>query len=91
MTMSVATLEILEQGQFTSAQARALTKALELESATRRDDIATKSDMLELRHILEIKMEAQKAELVRWVFTVGAGQLAVVLGAVYFMCAQLKG
>jgi len=103
--MSLATLEILEQAQFPPGQARAIARAMEIDGAARRDDLVTKSDLRhdvgELRHSLEariddrfgkleLRIEAQKAELVRWVFTAVIGQMAVTLGFTYFMLLHLR-
>jgi len=108
MSMSLATLEILEQAQFPPGQARAIAKAMEIDSAARREELATKADLAvvrrdidELRHTLEariddrfgkleLRMETQKAERVRWVFTVIIGQMAVTLGFTYFMLQYLR-
>jgi hypothetical protein len=48
--MSLAALEILEEAQFASAQARAIARVLEVESLVRREELATKADLSELRH-----------------------------------------
>ena len=95
--MSLATLEILEQAQFPPGQARAIAKALEIDGAARREDSAAKVDLAEFRHAMderlgkmELRTETQKAELVRWVFTVVIGQTAVTLGFTYFMLQHLR-
>jgi ribosomal protein L29 len=64
--MSLAALEILEQAQFPPAQARVIARVLEAESVARREDLATKADLAELR-------QASKAELAEFQQATKAG------------------
>jgi hypothetical protein len=63
MAMSVAVLEILEEAQFPPAQARALTRVLEIEAASHREELATKSDLLATRADIARLQEITKADL----------------------------
>ena len=90
MSMSLASLEILEQAQFPRAQARAIARAIEMDSLTHRDYVATKVDLAELRHTLELKIESVKSDFLQRMYIAILGQMAVLLGAVYFMFTHLR-
>ncbi len=88
--MQAATLEILEKARVSPEQARAIAQAIEIELVAQRDTLATKLDLADLRRELEVKIEAAKSELVRWVFLCILGQTAVLLGAAYFFVTRLR-
>lgn len=85
-TMQAATLEILEKAKFPSEQARAVAQAIEIELIAQRDVLATKTDI----HALDVRIEAVKSDLVRWVFLCILGQTAMLLGAAYFFVTRLR-
>ena len=59
MGVQPASLEVLEKAAVPPAQARAIVQAIEIEIAGARDTLATKQDMLTLRH----EMAELRAEL----------------------------
>ena len=50
MAVQPASLEVLEKAAFPPAQARAVVQAIEIEIAGAKDTLATKQDILMLRH-----------------------------------------
>ena len=83
------------------SQARAILKVMELEIKAHEEVLATKSDLREAVHGLELRMESMRSELMaeikglegklmRWVFTCMLGQTAVIAGAVYFALTHLR-
>jgi hypothetical protein len=87
--MQAASLEVLEKAGVASPQARAFAQAIEIELDARRDTLATKLDLRELRLELKGDMHALRAEIVRWVFLVILGQTVVLTGVGYFFVEQL--
>jgi len=91
-------LEILEKTQLPTNQARAILNVMELEITAREEVLVTKSefreamlaskaDLLGAVHGLELKLEAQRADLigeikgtVRWNFAFWVAQLAAIAG-----------
>src|SRR5437773_10869904 len=60
MAVQAASLEILEKAAVPPAQARAIVQAIEIEIAGAKDTLATKQDILILRHeIAELRPELQ--------------------------------
>src|SRR5438105_4194916 len=58
MAVQAASLEILEKAAVPPAQARAIVQAIEIEIAGAKDTLATKQDVLILRHeIAELRTE----------------------------------
>jgi len=97
VVMSLTSLEILEQAQFPPAQARAIARAIEIDSLAHREDLATKADLAELRHSLELAIEGVKTDCSQRMYDFShriylaiLGQTAVILGAVYFMFTHLR-
>jgi hypothetical protein len=92
--MQTASLDILEKTQLPPNQARAILQVMESELASHDHLLATKADLLdglhrlELNiHQLELKIEAQRADLigeiqgtVRWNFAFWIAQLAAIAG-----------
>jgi hypothetical protein len=69
------TVKSLTAAGFTDAQAEALTAAVKRAVDTDLSNIATKTDIGELRR----EMSEMKAELVKWVVGVGFAQVATIL------------
>jgi hypothetical protein len=97
MAMSVATLEILEQAQFSPVQARALARVLEVEAAAHRSDLATKGDIAELRTDiaklearLEVKIESAKGDNMRFTILTMLGQSTLLAGVMYFLLENAR-
>jgi hypothetical protein len=99
--MQTASIEILEKTQLSTEQARGILRAMELECAALKDIFATKGDLHEAFHSMEIVIERARAELLaeirslegrltRWVFTCIMGQTALLVGAVYFAITHLR-
>ena len=85
--MKTSSLELLERTQLPPAQARAILQVMESELAARDSVLAFKADLLSAIHGLELKLEAQRAELigeikgtVRWNFAFWVAQLAAIAG-----------
>lgn len=74
MAVQMESLEILEQASFSQAQARAIARVIEAEAPSRRDDLATKLDLLNL-----------KTELMRSTFAAILGQTAVLTDIMYVL------
>ena len=94
MTMQAASLEILEKAALPPAQARAIVQAIEIAGA--KDTLATKHDMLLLRHEITEKLSELRSEIhaaasanVRQMYAAMLGQLAVLLGVAYFFVNHL--
>ena len=94
MTMQAASLEILEKAALPPAQARAIVQAIEIAGA--KDTLATKHDMLLLRHEVTEKLGELRSEIhaaasanVRQMYAAMLGQLAVLLGVAYFFVNHL--
>jgi len=90
MAMSVAALEILEQAQFSSVQARAIARVLEVESIAHRDELATKADLSRVEARLEVRIENAKGENMRWTFLVMIGQVTLLAGIMYFLLQSFQ-
>ena len=56
MAMSLAVLETLEKAEFPPVQARALAHVFEAESAARQSELATKSDLTQLRQATQFDL-----------------------------------
>ena len=90
--MKTSSLEVLERTLLPPAQARAILQVMESELAAHESSLATKADLLATRadllgglHRLELKLEAQRADLigeikgtVRWNFAFWVAQLAAI-------------
>jgi len=63
VTMQAASLEILEKAALPPAQARAIVQAIEIEIAGAKDTLATKHDMLLLRHEVTEKLGELRSEI----------------------------
>jgi hypothetical protein len=54
MSMQAESLDVLEKASVAPAQARAIVRAIEIEIAGAKDTLATKNDLLVLRHDFEV-------------------------------------
>jgi hypothetical protein len=94
--MQAASLEILEKAALPPAQARAIVQAIEIEIAGAKDTLATKQDLLMLRHEVTEKLSELRSEIhaaassnVRQMYAAMLGQLAVLLGTAYFFVSHV--
>ena len=92
--MKTTSLEILERTQLSPEQARAILQVMESELAahdgavaSKGDLLAAKADLLSGLHGLELKLEAQRSDLIgeikgaiRWNFAFWVAQLAAIAG-----------
>jgi hypothetical protein len=95
MGVQAASLEILEKAALPPAQARAIVQAIEIEIAGAKDTLATKHDVLLLRHEvteklseLRIEIHATSGSQLRQMYAAMLGQLAVLLGVSYFFLSH---
>lgn len=84
--MQTTSLDLLEKAKLPPDQARAILKVMEAEFATQHHELATKSDL----HVLELKLESVRSELVRWVFVCTFGQTAILAGVIYFVLTYVR-
>jgi hypothetical protein len=96
MPMQAESLEVLEKADVPSAQARAIVRAIEIEIAGAKDTLATKHDVLMLRHEMaeirgELKSEihASASSITRQMYASMLGQMAVLLGIAYFFVTNI--
>ena len=106
MPVQPASLEVLEKAAVPPAQARAIVRAIEIEIAGASETLATKQDMLILRHeMAELRadlrqemtnlrhgLELKIASTVTQPHLYGAilGQMALLLGIAYFFVTHLQ-
>ena len=106
MAVQPASLEVLEKAAVPPAQARAIVQSIEIEIAGARDTLATRQDMLILRHeMAELRgalrqdmadlrhtFELKIASTVTQPQLYGAilGQMALLLGIAYFFVTHLQ-
>ena len=106
MAVQPASLEVLEKAAVPPVQARAIVQAIEIEIAGAKETLATKQDVLILRHeIAEMRTELrQEIAGLRHSFELklastatqsqlyGAilGQMALLLGIAYFFVSHLQ-
>ena len=95
--MQTTSLDLLEKTQLPANQARAILQAMELEMAAHQEELATKNELKDALHGLDLRIEALRGELkglesrlTRWVFTCILGQTAVMAGALYFSLTHLR-
>ena len=100
MSVQAASLEVLEKAALPPAQARAIVTAIEIEIAGARDTLATRQDLIQMRHDLELNIEALRGDLRTEMHVIAASglkqmygamlaQLAVLLSAGYFFVSHL--
>lgn len=70
-------------------QAKALTEyvetKIEKQFELKKDILATKQDIIELRSELRIEMANHKAEIIKWMFIFWIGQLAAMIAIAEFL------
>ncbi|MBF0262662.1 MAG: DUF1640 domain-containing protein [Magnetococcales bacterium] len=64
---------------FTESQAEEVVTALREVRDARLDELATKGDIKEAKAEMEAKIADAKAEIIKWMFGVAAGQAAFVI------------
>lgn len=101
VSVQAQSLEILENAAVPPAQARAIVQAIEIEIEGARNILATKQDLLALRHELleklaefrselRVEMHVIASSLMRQMYGAMLGQLAVLLGIAYFFVSHLN-
>ena len=101
MAVQPESLEVLEEAAVPPAQARAIVQAIEIEIAGAKDVLATKQDILEVRHELTVKITTLRSELLveihesssgqlRHLYGALLGQMALLLGLAYFFVSHLN-
>ena len=88
--MRSSSLEVLEKTKLSPDQARAILEVMEAEFAASRDGLATRIEMRDGFHALELKIESVRSDLVRWVFVCTFGQAALLAGVVYFVLTYVR-
>lgn len=89
--MSVDTLKIYEilVANFPEAQAKAIAKsiseAIEENTARKKELLATKEDLANLKAELKGDIANVKAELIKWMFIFWLGQIGVLTGIIFAM------
>jgi hypothetical protein len=100
LTVQTASLEVLEKAALPPGQARAIVAAIEIEIAGAKDTLATKHDLLFVRHELELRIEALRGDLrtemhaiassgLKQMYGAILGQLAVLVGMAYFFVTHI--
>lgn len=96
VSMQSESLEVLENADVPSSQARAIVRAIEIEIAGARDTLATKHDILmlrqemaELRGDLKAEIHASASSIARQMYASLLGQMAVLLGVAYFFVTHV--
>ena len=81
--------EVLDQAEFTAAQSRALSKAIELSEGRQRelmaDQLMTKVDGAQLKQEVLVRLEEIRNEMVRWMFAFWLGLIPVVALSVKYV------
>jgi hypothetical protein len=99
--MQTASLDMLERTQLPADQARAILRVMELEISAHESALATRDDIKDAAHRLELRIESLRGEVLaelkgsesktaRWVLTCTMGQAAMIAGAVYFALMHLR-
>jgi hypothetical protein len=88
--MRTSSLGILQRTKLSPDQARAILEVMEAEFAAREDRLATRIEMRDGFHSLELKIEAVRSDLVRWVFVCTFGQAALLAGVMYFVLMYVR-
>jgi hypothetical protein len=88
--MNTSSLDLLEKTKLSPDQARAILKVMEAELSAHRDGLATRIDLKEGFHALELKVESVRSDLVRWVFVGTFSQAALLAGVVYFVLTFVR-
>jgi len=98
MAVQAASLEILERAEFPAPQARAIVQAIELEISGAKETLATKQDILLLRHYMAEKLSGLELKIERWrgdargeIHAVGAANMRQMYAAMLGQLAVLLG
>ncbi|VFM95544.1 MAG: hypothetical protein BECKG1743D_GA0114223_100907 [Candidatus Kentron sp. G] len=78
-------VETLQQGDFTEAQAKALSKAIK--AVQRESDLATKGDIRELTAEIREAEQRTKVDLIKWMVALLIAQTALLVALFNFMGA----
>lgn len=98
MAVQAASLEILEKAAVPPAQARAIVQAIEIEIAGAKDTLATRQDVLILRHEFIEKLSDVRTELRAAIagtvthvqlYAALSAQTALLLGVAYFFVSHV--
>lgn len=98
MAVQAASLEILEKAAIAPAQARAIVQAIEIEIAGAKDSLATRQDLLVLRHEVLEKLSELRTELRTAIagavthvqlYAALSAQTALLLGIAYFFVGHI--
>jgi hypothetical protein len=98
MIMKVETIDVLtEEAHFDPQVARAIAKAIGMETDSAREPLAAKADIaavkaaiVALGHDLRMEMRDLKVELIRWVFLTLMGFTATLSGVMYFLLQNIR-
>jgi hypothetical protein len=88
--MQSASLDLLEKTHLPPDQVRAILQAMELEITARQEASASKTELKDAFHALELRIQGSESRLTRWVFTCMLGQTVVIIGALYFALTHLR-
>lgn len=94
--MTVVALDTLEMAKelkaagFSDQQAEAVTRLVRTSRDFDASHLATKSDLREQELRLEAKIEATKAEIIKWMFGTIGFQTLIILGAVIALARLLQ-
>jgi hypothetical protein len=88
--MRTSSLDILEKTKLSPDQARAILRVMEAELTASQNEIATRIDLRDGFHALELKIESVRSDLVRWVFVCIFGHAALLAGVVYFVLNYVR-
>src|SRR5437660_12908887 len=98
MPVQAASLEILEKANVPAPQARAIVQAIEIEIAGAKETLATKQDMLilrhemaEMRHELKTEVATLRGDLRSEMHAIASGNLLQMYGAMLGQLAVLLG
>lgn len=85
MAVQAETLEMLERMNMSPQMVRAIAQGIDIELSARSNDFALKSDLTQLRHSLELRMEALRSDILRHMYTAILTQMALLVGIGYFL------
>jgi len=88
--MQTASLDILEKTHLPPNQARAILQVMEMEMTAREVKFATKDEIKDAFHALQLEIRGVETRLTRWVLTCILGQTAVMAGALYFALTHFR-
>ena len=98
MPVQAASLEILEKANVPAPQARAIVQAIEIEIAGAKETLATKQDMLilrhemaEMRHELKTEIATLRGDLRSEMHAIASGNLRQMYAAMLGQLAVLLG